>query len=112
MKITKNNPIYSLKFMFDWKSGVCLWSANEAANKKFGDYPIVVEKLPISEELKNELNGLIELYDTCLSSDNPGGNLIWTKEQIDVFINKSKKVYHNLCDELGDDYDIKYIEIF
>ena len=46
-------PTYKLKYMFDWGSGVCLWSSNDKAKEKFGDYPIEeMEKLPVSAELR------------------------------------------------------------
>ncbi len=42
-------PNYKIKYMFDWGSGVCLWSSNDEAKEKFGDYPIEdLEKLPVS----------------------------------------------------------------
>ena len=47
---------YKLKFMFDWGSGVCLWSDNESAREKFGDYPVFCSDLPVSKDLKDVHN--------------------------------------------------------
>ncbi len=45
---------YALKYMYDWGSGICLWSVNDAAREKY-DYPIELDSLPLSDNLKNEL---------------------------------------------------------
>ena len=46
---------YELKFMYDWGSGVCVWSVNAAAKAKFNNYPIKTTDLPISQKLANLL---------------------------------------------------------
>ena len=49
-------PKYKMRYMFDWGSGVCLWSNSNETIEKFGDYPIEdLENLPISDELVCEL---------------------------------------------------------
>ena len=40
---------YKMKYWFEW-GGTCLWSANDAARKKFG-YDVDEQKLPISRKL-------------------------------------------------------------
>lgn len=48
--------------MFDWGSGVCLWSNNDEIVTAFGDYPMEeLEKLPISDELVRELGEEFEV---------------------------------------------------
>lgn len=102
--------IYKLKFMFDWGSGVCLWSANKAAKDKFGDYPIDTSELPISQRLKEKLDQLIEMHDEALNWDDPAGELLWDNGQINEFLAMAKKCYFALCDELGEEYEIESIE--
>jgi hypothetical protein len=51
----KKMATYKMKFMFDWGSAVCLWSMNKATEDRFGDYPIDLSKLPISDDLKTDL---------------------------------------------------------
>ena len=99
-----------MKFMFDWGSGVCLWSVNQATMKKFDGYPIFISKLPISDKLKNELKYLIELHDQALNWNEPNGDLLWDENQVDAFLKDAKRAYNSLCKELGSDYEIKLIE--
>ncbi|MBP5457730.1 MAG: hypothetical protein J6Y37_14655 [Paludibacteraceae bacterium] len=100
---------YKLKFMFDWGSGICVWSDNEAAKRKFNDYPIETDNLPISNKLKKTLDDLINLYDTCLNREEPNGDLMWDKNQIEDFLKMARGAYVNLCEELGSMYDIELI---
>lgn len=97
-----------LKFMYDWGSGVCVWSADAAAKKQFGTYPIETAKLPISQELVNLLNKLIAQHDTALNRDDPGGALLWDKMQQAIFEEESKSAYKQLCIELGSDYKVSF----
>ena len=39
---------YEMKFMFDWLSGTCVWSVNDAAHEKY-DYPVDLSELPITQ---------------------------------------------------------------
>ena len=102
--------MYKLKFMFDWGSGVCLWSANKAAEDKFGDYPIATSELPISQRLKEKLDLLIEMHDEALNWDDPASGLLWDNNQINEFLEKANICYLALCDELGEAYEIEFIE--
>ena len=45
---------YEMKYLFDWGSGTCLWSTIDAAIDKY-DYPVVLDNLPISSNLKIQL---------------------------------------------------------
>ncbi|MDE6260511.1 MAG: hypothetical protein K2M42_06575 [Oscillospiraceae bacterium] len=99
---------YELKFMYDWGSGVCVWSANAAAKAKFNHYPIETTDLPISQELVNLLNKLIAQHDTALNWDNPGGELLWDKMQQTIFEEEAKSAYEQLCAELGPDYEVSF----
>lgn len=102
--------IYKLKFMFDWGSGVCLWSANKNAEDKFGDYPIATSNLPVSQELKEKLEQLIERHDEALNWNDPAGDLLWDDDQICEFLMNAKNLYLALCDELGEEYEIEFVD--
>ena len=95
-----------LKYMFDWGSGVCVWTTNDAGKERFKDYPVETSLLPISEELKNHLEHLISWYDEALDWDNPGGDLLWSEKQIAAFMESYYKGYQDLCQELGDEYEV------
>ena len=101
--------MYKLRFMFDFGSGVCLWSANEDSLNRFGDYPVATELLPVSQEMKEKLNHLIDWYDEALNWDNPGGDLLWSESQIREFNSAAKKTYLALCDMLGSLYEIEFV---
>jgi hypothetical protein len=98
---------YTLKYIFDWGSSVCLWSADQETEDYFKDYPIDHTKLPISDELKKELDHLILWHDEALDWSNPGGALLWDEKQIGIFIEAAEKCYYRLCEELGSDFDVE-----
>lgn len=102
--------VYKLKFMFDWGSGVCLWSANKDAEDKFGDYPILTSALPVSRELKERLERLVEWHDEAFNWDDPACDLLWDDGQISKFLATAKKTYLRLCEELGEEYEVEFIE--
>lgn len=102
---------YELKFMFDWGSGVCVWSSNEAAHLKY-DYAVKSEKLPISKELAEELNYLIEKHDEAMDWDCPQNGLLWNEEEKERFIQTAKNAYNRLCKELGANYHLKFMDNF
>ena len=106
----EGNKVFQLKFMFDWGSGVCLWSSNTTSQEKFGDYPIDTDDLPVSQELKEKIEYLINKHDEALNWNDPGGDLLWNDTQIQEFMNEAKKVYLALCDELGAEYEIEFYE--
>lgn len=97
---------YRLKFMYDWGSGVCLWSGNENAYEKFGCYPVFTSQLSISDELKEKLDYLIDKHDEALDWDCPQKDLLWNDDQIEEFLEISRNAYYRLCEELGSDYEI------
>lgn len=101
---------YKLKFMFDWGSGICLWSANKNAEEKFGNYPIATDDLPISKELKEKLEQLIEWHDEAFNWDDPSGDLLWDNEQVHEFMLAAKNLYLVLCDELGEEYELEFAD--
>jgi len=100
---------YKLKFMFDWGSGVCLWSANKKAEERFGDYPIPCSELPVSLDLKKKLERLIEWHDEALNWNEPSGDLLWNDAQVNDFLLVAKDLYQELCDEMSDNYEIEFM---
>ena len=94
-----------MKYMFDWGSGVCLWSTNEAAVKKY-DYSVETSVLPISDRLNERLEPLIEKHDEALNWQEPQGELLWSKEQEQGFIEEAHQAYEEVVRELGPDVDV------
>lgn len=96
---------YEMKFMFDWGSGCCVWSINDAARELY-DYPVLTEQLPISSDLKATLNYLIDKHDEALDWACPQNDLLWSEDQMDSFRRDAVVAYKQLCMELGEEYDI------
>ncbi len=99
--------IYEMKYMYDWRSGVCVWSTNSAAREKYG-YPVASNALPISQALIDTLNDLIARYDTALNWDNPASGLVWSAEEQSIWFHKAKAAYERLCLELGNQYTVTF----
>ena len=97
---------YKLKYMFDLGSGVCLWATNESALKRFGDYPIETELLPVSDDLKERLYQVIACYDESIDWNDPGAGSTWSLQEEESFVKMANSVYESLCDELGPDFDV------
>ena len=102
--------MYKLKFMFDWCSGVCLWSTNKASEDKFGGYPVSTAVLPVSQALKEELDRLIVLHDKALNWADPSGDLLWSESQARVFLTAAKNACSALRNELGTEYEITFFD--
>lgn len=95
--------------MFDWNSGTCVWSINDKANDRYG-YPVRIDDLPISQELKDNLETVIEKHDEALNWSDPAGDLLWNQEQIEQFKQVAVNLYNRLCNELDTDYKIVLCE--
>ena len=95
---------YELKFWFE-HGGFCVWANNEAAKNKFG-YAVNHEDLPISRELKNELNALEARYHGCIDWTCPSNPSPWPHEEWERFRSDAKNVYARLQKELGNAYHI------
>ena len=102
-------PKYTIKFMFDWGSDSCVWSTNDAAKSIYG-YCIAISALPISDELKTQLNNLVVKHDEALNWDEPNGDLLWSAKQIRDFLMSAKETYLRLCVELGLEYAVEFVE--
>ena len=96
-----------MKFMFDWGSGTCVWSTNQAASEKYG-YPVDVSRLPISSGLIRLLEDLCDKRDEALNWKCPNDDLLWSKEQCEMFFHAARNGYEKLCEELGTEYHIVF----
>jgi len=71
-EIVSYMEIYKLRFSFDPRSGICLWSENELARDRFG-YPVELDSLEIAPSVKKMAEELIERFDTSLDWSDPAG---------------------------------------
>jgi hypothetical protein len=95
---------YILKYWFE-HGGICLWSANDNARSKY-NYPIDNDRLPISNELIDELYALEEEYHSYLNWEYPPDPSPWTAEQKQDFLYRANIAYLKLVSELGSDYEV------
>ncbi|MGC6653822.1 hypothetical protein [Pantoea sp. EEL5] len=91
-----------IKLMADYYS-FPLWnnSPGEVGN-------IDPEDLPLSYELKEELNKWSEKYDSILNDEDPLSSGFTTKEEERMFIDNGYKLAERLQTELGSAYEINY----
>ena len=76
----------------------------------FGDYPVFTSELAVSDKTKEELEHLIEWHDEALNWNEPNDDILWNDEQIKEFLDAAKKLYYQLCEELGSDYYIEFAD--
>lgn len=98
---------YEMKYMFDFVSGVCVWSANVAARERYG-YPVKAEALPISNELVHTLRDLIARYDNALNWADPAIGFLWSDGERKLWHDEVRAAYKTLCSELGPDYAVSF----
>lgn len=98
--------IYELRYSFDYGSGVCLWSSNEEANKRFG-YPVELENLGLPSDVENLAIDLLRRFDMSLNWDDPLGPPVWSIEDRDRFDTDSQTLLQQLCEHLGKEFRIK-----
>jgi hypothetical protein len=98
--------IYELRYSFDYGSGICLWSSNEEANKRFG-YAVELEDLGLPSDVENLAIDLLRRFDMSLNWDDPLGPSVWSIEDRDRFGIDSQTLLQQLCEHLGKEFRIK-----
>lgn len=118
--MSENNPKYRLRFFFDYNSGGCLWSDNDAAYKKFDngvldadtydlDGNIIKEaSIKLPTEIKQKVIELDRLFSQSIDWENPSGQSMWDKNQWDDFYRQTRELHQNISSALGDNFEIVY----
>jgi hypothetical protein len=96
---------YELRYFFDYGSGICLWSSNEAARTRFG-YPVRLDDLALPRDIEELASKLLDRFDMSLNWDDPAGPLVWSIQDRDRFSAKSEMLLQLLRDHLGEDFHI------
>lgn len=96
---------YRLRFFFDYGSGICLWSDNDAALEAF-DYPVAANRLPLSPETVRRADEVLAWYDRSLNWDDPGAPLLWRQEECDRFNAAVRALLASLREELGEEFEV------
>lgn len=98
--------MYKLRYFFDSGSGICLWTANDAAKKRFADYPVRSSELPISWTLRRRLEFVVAWYDTFLDWSNPPEGTRWGEIEGNRFDFAAQELLNLLRKELGPEFVI------
>jgi hypothetical protein len=73
--------VYRLRYFFDLGSGICLWSANDAARERFG-YPVELRDLPLPETIRRRSYFVLAWYDTFMDwEQSPEPSRWWPREE-------------------------------
>jgi len=99
-------PRYILRFVFDAGSGVCFWSANDAARSRFG-YPVALSSLPLPDELVRAGEELIARYDESFDWDAPAGPGPWTQADRDDFDRRARAFLAAARQASGPEYELR-----
>ena len=108
--MTKNK--YRLRFFIEYGAG-SLWADNEAAYEKFDvgpldetiyslDKKVLAEpKIKLPADLESTRKRLIDLYNTSLDQNDPGGFSLWTETQWDNFHKQTREFIIKFVNSLG-----------
>ncbi|MGI5341231.1 hypothetical protein ACQEVS_29435 [Streptomyces sp. CA-181903] len=92
------------RFFFDAGSGVALWAASEDQGE--WGYAIEVDRLPVSRDLRDVLNGLIARYDTSLNWNYPPDPGPWREAECQDFNEAVSRALDRLRAELGPEWRV------
>src|SRR6185312_12564299 len=76
----ESSRVYEARFDFEYGSGAVLWPDNVEDRDTWG-YPVDETKLPITEELRSELQRLATWYDDSLNWRYPPDPGLWRHEE-------------------------------
>lgn len=97
---------YALRYFFDPGSGICLWSACDAARERFG-YPVASRQLPLPRPTRERMAQLVDWYDTSVDWEYPAGPSLWTEEEHERFARAARHLLSVLRVQLGADFEIR-----
>lgn len=93
-------PCCELRYFFDPGSGICLWSANNAARERYG-YPVALDVLDLPPAVVAHANALIERFDTSIDRDDPAGASPWSDADAACFVTDAAALLECLRGCLG-----------
>ena len=97
---------YKCRYFFDPGAGVCLWSANDEANKRF-DYAVNLDELHLPDNLLREAIHLITWFDTSIDWSNPSGPSPWSADERQRFNDAAQVLLGHFRQQLGSEFEIK-----
>jgi hypothetical protein len=93
------------RFFFDAGSGGALWMASEQEWQRWGQ-PVDLARLPISAQLRDEVEQLVERYDQSLNWDSPADPGPWRQPEYESFNEAARRALTRLRLELGPEWEV------
>lgn len=97
--------LYRLRYFFDTGSGICLWSANDAARERL-DYPVELQNLPLPETIRRRGYFLLAWHDTFMDWDHAPESSQWSSRETTAFNAAAQELLALFREHLGPDYEI------
>ena len=88
-----------IRFSFDWGTCKCLWDNEGIVN---------YNSLEISDALCAKLDKMGEEMQSALEWADPTTCSPWSEEHKADFVCRAKIAYEQICQELGDLYEVSY----
>ena len=95
----------SARFFFDAGSGGVLWTMTPEDRDAYG-YLVDLDRLPISQVLRDELESLVARYDTSLNWDYPPDPGPWREAECLQFNEAVRQTLGRLRAELGPTWQV------
>lgn len=111
---------YKLRFLFDYNSGGCLWSDNDAAYEKFGvgcldteiydmDGNVLEEaKIKLPTSIRDRVLELDKLFSESLNWNDPAGQSLWDNAQRKSFYRQTRELHRQIELTLRNDFEVVY----
>lgn len=90
----------SARFFFDAGSGIVLWAADDETRQQW-DYPLDLDDLPVSDELRAGLADLLDRNDVSFNWAEPSGPGPWREDDCRVFVEDARAWLDRARAELG-----------
>ena len=96
---------YRFRYFFDTGSGICLWSDNDAARRRFG-YAVDVENLPLPESVCRRSVFVTSWYDTFMDWENAPEPSPWAAREESAFKFAAQELLLLFREHLSQDFEI------
>ena len=94
-------------FFFDAGSGTALWAETAPQELDLQEYAFDLQGLPVSQELRDQLESIVALCDISLNWDYPPDPGPWREPQCLQFNHAARQVIQRLREELGPEWQIR-----
>jgi|688.fasta_scaffold459425_2 hypothetical protein len=71
---------------------------------------VVLDNIPISESLKQDIKKWIDWYRKQLDWSNPGAGCIFSESEKTLFLINEEKIFKQIESEIGNKYNIEYLQ--